>query len=688
MDALIAAGDSGAALNHYRVHESLVREELSSAPDPSVGMIARRARELAAAAASAPSGAAPHQTSFDVKSIHDSKQSENTVPIATRLSQPPFDAPPAEPPRDARANRILKSRTVAMVATAIVGASVLVALAFIARSRAEPESARRVVIAPFENRTGDPRLDALGTMTADWITDGLSRTGLVSVIDPGTAFFAARDAHERTGSVSGSSTAVRAISLATDADIVATGDYFRRGDSLEFHARVSDARNERIIASMEPVMVAVESPTSAVEVVRQRVLGILARELDPRLSEVTETQSEPPTFDAYRAYTLGLQFFTHRDYRNAAVQFRSAYGIDTSFAAALIWTSVAYDYAEENPNVLRALLDTLLPKRGELTTLDAYALDAMRASYAGWLDSSITAAKAAAAIAPQSQWVFNAASWSIYANRPHEAIVLLERLDPMRGWLKGWSYYWIRLSDAKHMVGNYRGESEAIERGLRVAWSDDNLQLRRMRSLAVQGRYQELDQDVNALLASSDTSAANRIVLLLYELRAHGHYIQAERLFARALPYFASKWRTRPAAGFAFGELLFLSERWKEARRQFEFVARDASLMTDSSRLLHNTAAAVLGQIGSCAAALGDTTAAVAIADSLGRITGEKKPDAIYWEAIVLAKLRRRAEAVALLRQAYALGYPKAPFFGHSLRFRFPDLFGYAPFEEFFKPDS
>jgi hypothetical protein len=34
---------------------------------------------------------------------------------------------------------------------------------------------RRVVVAPFENRTGDPSLDPLGAMARDWIAQGLSR---------------------------------------------------------------------------------------------------------------------------------------------------------------------------------------------------------------------------------------------------------------------------------------------------------------------------------------------------------------------------------------------------------------------------------------------------------------------------------------------------------------------------------
>ena len=44
------------------------------------------------------------------------------------------------------------------------------------------EAPPRVVVAAFENQTGDPALAPIGPMTADWITQGLTQTGLVEVL--------------------------------------------------------------------------------------------------------------------------------------------------------------------------------------------------------------------------------------------------------------------------------------------------------------------------------------------------------------------------------------------------------------------------------------------------------------------------------------------------------------------------
>lgn len=650
MTAFVAAGDSGAALNHYRAYETLVREELSSAPDSAVTSMANRIR-ADDGAAGMKSGGSPI--------IPKGPLLETKVDAA--IPEQPTESKPSIP------------RRWAMGVAVILVTSVPIAIGFIPGEQSANESARRVVIAPFENKTGDRRLDALGAMTADWITHGLSRTGLVSVIDPGTSFFAAKDARERAGSISGNAAGVRAISLATAADIVTTGDYFQKGDSLEFHARVTDASDDRVIASIEPVTVSADNPISAVEVVRQRVLGVLAKVLDPGLSEVLEPHATPPTFDAYRAYNDGLQHFNRSDFGDAAVMFRKAYALDTSFVGALIWATLAHG-DDGNPERAIALLDTLYLKRARLSPLDRYALAAMRASYAGSIDSSIVAAKAAGALAPRSQWVFKAGFLLNLANRPRESIELLERLDPMRGWLKGHAFYWRVLSDGKHLSGNYEGEQKVIERGLKVAPSDKNLLWLALRILPAQGRIRDLDSSASIILASTDPMAAGKIANLIFELRAHGHGPDAERLLARARPYYEMKWKTTASGRLGYGQILFESQRWGEARRALEVARED-----------FRDAGWLFGMIGICAAAAGDTTAAVAIADSLAHLK-EGKPQALFYRAAVLARLQRRDEALNLLRQSYASGYSKV-IRGHATRFFFPDLWGGQSFEEFFKAD-
>src|SRR5207244_5216933 len=66
---------------------------------------------------------------------------------------------------------------------AIAGALALAAIgAWIAHARsAAGLDPKRVVVADFENRTGDSRFDPVGKMARDWLTRGMLATGLVEV---------------------------------------------------------------------------------------------------------------------------------------------------------------------------------------------------------------------------------------------------------------------------------------------------------------------------------------------------------------------------------------------------------------------------------------------------------------------------------------------------------------------------
>ena len=79
---------------------------------------------------------------------------------------------------------------------AVVGLAVLVVVALggwlALRARQPAANSHRVVVAAFENQTGDATLAPLGNMAADWITQGLSETGIVEVVDAPTALTIAR----------------------------------------------------------------------------------------------------------------------------------------------------------------------------------------------------------------------------------------------------------------------------------------------------------------------------------------------------------------------------------------------------------------------------------------------------------------------------------------------------------------
>ncbi|MFN9576285.1 MAG: serine/threonine-protein kinase, partial [Gemmatimonadota bacterium] len=90
--------------------------------------------------------------------------------------------------------------------------------------------ARRVVVVPFSNQTGDPALDVLGDMAADWLTRGIARTGTVEVVDARTAKIASIIV-DSTGAVRVRGRDVE-IAGETGAGLVVSGRYYREGDQI------------------------------------------------------------------------------------------------------------------------------------------------------------------------------------------------------------------------------------------------------------------------------------------------------------------------------------------------------------------------------------------------------------------------------------------------------------------------
>ena len=119
----------------------------------------------------------------------------------------------------------------------------------------------RIVVAPLENRTADRRLDALGLMAADWLTEGLQRTNAAEVVPSPSVFQASR----QLGRAASSSTLTpaRAIAAETGATTVVTGAYYENGDSLTIHLAVADRSGTRVVAAFPAVTAHLLTPWRA-----------------------------------------------------------------------------------------------------------------------------------------------------------------------------------------------------------------------------------------------------------------------------------------------------------------------------------------------------------------------------------------------------------------------------------------
>jgi len=128
-------------------------------------------------------------------------------------------------------------------------------------NRAPALDPRRVVVAGFEDLSGDPTLAPLGHIAADWLTQALARRGGLEVV-PGAAA-SHLDAAD-----------IRALASRTGAGTVVSGAYYSEGDSVRFHVQVIDATRGTVLRGVEPVGAPRRAPTQAAEALRGRLTAL------------------------------------------------------------------------------------------------------------------------------------------------------------------------------------------------------------------------------------------------------------------------------------------------------------------------------------------------------------------------------------------------------------------------------
>ena len=149
------------------------------------------------------------------------------------------------------------------LSAALIAVSVWVAMSLLMgrKGGGDTAAASRVVVIPFENRTAVTELDDLGTMVAEWVTQGLTAVPFLTVIDT-------RMLRAAGGPV--------AVGRETGAGVVVGGSYFLLSDSLQFQAQIASTSDGSILFAIGGVTAPRDRPLAGIEQLRARVLGGLA----------------------------------------------------------------------------------------------------------------------------------------------------------------------------------------------------------------------------------------------------------------------------------------------------------------------------------------------------------------------------------------------------------------------------
>ena len=339
MRALVASGDRTAALQHARIYEAVVRQELDSGPDPS---IVAYAAELRAGAGDDRPRAVQSSSAIERASpvVVDPLVAQAATPSLgdTVFSLEPYVAPERAGPRavDDTTKPVAETRARGMQRWWIGGilfVAALITLGFTLRNRAASSlDSNRIVVVPFRIAGTDSSVNYLGEGIVDLIAPMMTGEGGPGAVDSRTAI---STWNRLTRGKEGTSDDARAVGTALGAGLVLSGSVVQAAGNLTITGSVisTESGDARQLTS-------VTAPADSINSLLNRFVGqVLARQsgvAEMSLSAVT-SQSVP----AIRAYLSGRAAYRRADEKQAIESFTRALDLDSTFALAALDLVVA-----------------------------------------------------------------------------------------------------------------------------------------------------------------------------------------------------------------------------------------------------------------------------------------------------------------------------------------------------------
>jgi DNA-binding SARP family transcriptional activator/tetratricopeptide (TPR) repeat protein len=646
MDVLAASGDSAGAIREGERHARLLDDELGI---PAPREIEERIRELRQSPPTIPAAGVEGATPGAASSAGASR-----VPLPAR---PPGLGAPGDPAR-AKPHPSRPARaTILSIGT--VAAMIVLLLAWVvprvAREPAADLVGDRILVVSFENRTADPDLDVLGQLAADVVIRALSRARVGDVMLPMELLAVG----ESVASAPQGPRQARALARRHQAGIWVSGTIDPHPGGAELNTTIGATAGSRVAAVLDPYPVDPRLPAPALERLGSRVVGTLAAHLGQELPRHPFVVPAP-SYESYRAGDRATSLFLDRHYASAAAMYRQAYQLDTTAVGYLLWEGISHLNLSRYPRSWE-ILEELRPRRDELTPFDALQFDWLEAVLLGDRAGALRAARIAHTLHPHSGvGGFQLAQELGRSGYYEEAVEVFRRLDPDRGWLARWVYYWTNLAGAYHVLGRHEEELATAEQGYR-RHPGPTLLAAHVRALAALGRIDELHE------ALRQATTPRPHVVAAETLRIRGQDAVAvdvaesglRSLAVSPLPPEASS-AARATRRSQKARLLILADRLEEARSVLHELLRGNPMNRD-----------LLGWAGFVEARLGledEARSRIATLETLGREPFHGGGPSVARAAIHAELGDDPALVRVLLEQAHQEGW-RLDFFHFSILF-------------------
>ena len=368
-------------------------------------------------------------------------------------------------------------------------------------------------------------------MAADWITRGVAELGTVDVVGAlgeGTGSAPTRDALGRVRALLGRDDPATALGAGTR---VSGRYYLGSPDTLLLQAELLDVRTGAVLRTVGPVSVPRTRPLDGANAMRTLVAGALGSLLDPQFRPFALATRQPPTYEAYREFMLGVEA---PDWPATLAHHLAAARLDTSFDYTLVRAARAYLSMGECHGV-DSVAGALAPRRARMTPFEIASLDVSVAVCANDPVANVSAAERVAALAPKSDFAqFQLAEAQLRGRRFSDALAGLRRIDPERGWFASpdggaRSGYFSAYTETLLSLGRFRELLELANHWpIRRRYDQDGADIARLLALGELHRCADAD--------TAATGALARIAAVrddyLFAQTAHGELLPAEYVLA------------------------------------------------------------------------------------------------------------------------------------------------------------
>ena len=658
--ALAESGDLGAALQQYKIHESLLREEIGSAPEAAVSSFAESLRNGTwTRSPEPPRSPEPLRRQSPPVSVSEP---------AAMLEQGTSGQPLARSLAPGALGNARKRRRRSTALAFVLGVLLMMAIGLtVTYAKMNPEKLpqlqlirsrpaarlepRQIVVAPFENNTGDSTLNTVGNQVADWFAREL-READFNVVDARTARIAQRV-------VDGIPQALRpedkvAIGEETGSRYAIVGSYYREGrDSLQANINIVDVATRQTLRALGPF----RGTLNADFMVRmlEPTVAFLRAEVDTSAGGRTTRYSSPTSTPVQERVNAAWQHFFENSSDTASVfaELDAAAKLDSTYPMPPLMKAYMLDVKSQWPSVAQ-LVERAAPLAPGMSKMEKAALELFQSDLRGDALGRLGIARRLQAMSPGStEMPLLRVVSALYIGNVAEALAALEDVDATRGMNLVAPTYFEWAAATYHHSGDTRLEERAV-RELQKRFRDKPPATFALARLYAANNESDLaDVLRRGVPSASDRDArADSIELRLFaarELRAHGHAAMAKKVFDETVTTF---W---PGSGTPST----LDDRRRQARAVYEtgddHRARALFLAILSS---DSTDLEAMGRIGAASARLNDPAMVKAMDDRLRAARGLYLMGGPHkWRAVIASAQGKTDEAVSLLDMGVRQGY-------------------------------